>query len=81
MPHVPDMIFAENHLRLQHETGFGIEFTSLEALKRVDAERDLVHVASAMEWKEARFSVDGSSHFVIHLLAFSFPCHFDTIPN
>jgi len=71
LPHVPDMIFAENCLHLQHETGFGIEFTSLEALKRVDAERDLVHVAGAREWKEARAECEHVEN-VIHPFDWTF---------
>jgi len=54
LPHVPDMIFAENCLQVTHEQGFGIEFTTLDALKRVGTEQDIVQVANAKEWKEAR---------------------------
>jgi len=54
LPHVPDMIFAENCLQVVHERGFGIEFTTLDALKRVGVEQDIVQVANAKEWKEAR---------------------------
>jgi len=55
LPHVPDMIFAENCLQVVHERGFGIEFTTLDALKRVSNEQDIVQVANAKEWKEARW--------------------------
>jgi len=48
------MIFAENCLQLVHEQGYGIEFTTLDALKRVGTEQDIVQVADAKEWKEAR---------------------------
>ena len=54
LPHLPDMIFADNCLRLVHENGFGIEFTTLDALKRVGSEQDIVQVANAKAWKEAR---------------------------
>jgi len=54
LPHVPDMIFAENCLRLVHQSGFGIEFTTLDALKCVGTEHGIVQVAGAKEWKEAR---------------------------
>jgi TIP41-like family len=54
IPHVPEMIFAQNCLSLLHERGFGIEFTTLEALKRVSCKPDVVQVAGAKEWKEAR---------------------------
>jgi hypothetical protein len=61
IPHVPDMIFAQNSLSLLHERGFGIEFTTLEALKHVGNKHDLVQVAGAKEWKEARLRVLGLS--------------------
>jgi len=54
LPHVPDMVFAENCLRLAHECGFGIEFTTLDALQRVGIEQDIIQVADAQAWKEAR---------------------------
>jgi len=56
LTHVPDMIFAENCLRLVHERGFGVEFTTLDALKLVRnaQEQDIVQVADAKAWKEAR---------------------------
>jgi len=67
LPHVPDMIFAENWLRLMHEHGFGIEFTTLDALKHVGLEEDLVQVADAKAWKEAR-SVSCCHHLPIGML-------------
>jgi len=54
LPHLPDMIFADNCLRLVHEHGFGIEFTTLDALKRVGIVQDVLQVANAKAWKEAR---------------------------
>ena len=56
LTHVPDMIFAENCLRLVHERGFGVEFATLDALKHVRnaQEQDIVQVADAKAWKEAR---------------------------
>lgn len=54
LPHVPDMIFAHNSLRLVNGSGDGIEFTALDALKRVDTQHDTVQVANAKQWKEAR---------------------------
>lgn len=49
------MIFAHNSLRLVNGSGDGIEFTALDALKRVDTQHDTVQVANAKQWKEARF--------------------------
>lgn len=54
LPHVPDMIFAQNSLRLVNGSGSGIEFTALDALKSVDTQHDTVQVANAKQWKEAR---------------------------
>jgi len=54
LPHLPDMIFADNSLRLVHESGFGVEFTALDALKCVGIEQDVVQVANAHAWKAAR---------------------------
>ncbi|KAL4232786.1 hypothetical protein ACF0H5_007473 [Mactra antiquata] len=54
LPQVPEMIFAENILRVQHSAGYGIEFNALDALKLVDAHHDPLKVAVAEAWKEAR---------------------------
>ena len=54
IPTVPEMIFAQNFLNLSHERGFGVHFSTLEALKLVSEKHDLVQVAGAKEWKEAR---------------------------
>ena len=57
------MIFADNCLQLVHEHGFGVEFTTLDALKCVRSEQDVVQVADAKEWKEAR-SLFPTFHFM-----------------
>lgn len=54
LPQVPEMIFAENVLRVKHSSGFGIEFNALDAIKLVDAHSDLLKVAVSQAWKEAR---------------------------
>ena len=54
LPQLPEMIFGDNSLRLEHNDGFGLEFNALDALKGVDAEHDLMKVAVADAWKEAR---------------------------
>ena len=54
IPSVPEMIFADNKLRLEHAGGFGIEFNALDALKKVDPEHDTIKVAEAAEWQNAR---------------------------
>lgn len=55
IPHLPDMVFADNLLRIQHKNGSGLEFNALEALKLVNDHEDLVKVAVAEAWKEARY--------------------------
>ncbi|XP_045197404.1 TIP41-like protein [Mercenaria mercenaria] len=54
LPQVPEMIFADNVLRVQHDAGYGVEFNALDALKMVDAQNDPLKVAVAQAWKEAR---------------------------
>ncbi|GAB1599075.1 TIP41-like protein [Argonauta hians] len=54
LPQLPEMVFAENILRLEHEDGYGLEFNALDALKCVNAEQDLLQVASSQVWKNAR---------------------------
>jgi len=49
------MVFADNSLHLSHSTsGLNIAFDPLSALKHVDDSKDLVHVATAKKWQEAR---------------------------
>jgi len=71
LPHLPEMIFAANRLRILHENGCGIEFSALEALKRVDPNAEPVQVANAKEWKAAR---SGCEHIenVIHPFDWTF---------
>lgn len=54
LPHVPDMIFANNILQILNSNGCGLEFKALDALKRVNTDKDLIQVANAKAWKEAR---------------------------
>ena len=54
LPQVPEMVFADNILRVEHMAGFGIEFNALDALKCVDAHHDSVKVAASQAWREAR---------------------------
>ena len=60
LPHLPDMLFAKNRLVLQRqqteegEEPIRMELDPFEALKRVNPTEDLVHVALAKEWMEAR---------------------------
>lgn len=51
---MPDMLFGESLLRLEHYTGVGIEFTALAALKHVEETKDPLQVAVAGGWQSAR---------------------------
>ena len=55
MPHLPEMVFPNNILKVVHSEGFGIEFNALDALKLVDPDHDLMKVGCAEEWKAARY--------------------------
>lgn len=54
MPSLPEMLFGDNVLRIQHTDGFGIEFNAIDALKQVNNAQDMVKVACAQEWQESR---------------------------
>ena len=54
IPHLPDMVFPDNILRIELSNGSGIEFNALDALKLVNDKEDLVKVAVAEAWKESR---------------------------
>lgn len=53
IPHLPDMTFARNLLRVQHRDGYGIEFTALDALKEVK-KRAQERVHASEEWLKSR---------------------------
>jgi len=54
LPHLPDMLFADNFLKLKHKHDFGLEFNAYDSLKLVDPKADLIKVSVAKEWKESR---------------------------
>ncbi|XP_011315529.1 TIP41-like protein isoform X2 [Fopius arisanus] len=54
MPHMPDMVFPNNILYLQHKNGAKIEFNALDALKRVSNGKIHLQLACAEAWKESR---------------------------
>ncbi|XP_061484251.1 TIP41-like protein isoform X2 [Rhineura floridana] len=54
MPCVPEMMFGDNVLRIQHESLFGIEFNATDALRCVNNSQGMVKVACAEEWQESR---------------------------
>ena len=47
LPHLPDMLFAHNYLKLTHKNNFGIEFNPYDSLKLVDPKADLIKVSVA----------------------------------
>lgn len=54
LPHLPDMVFANNVLRVTHPSGCSIYFTALDALKRVRNGQLNLKIACADAWKESR---------------------------
>jgi type 2A phosphatase activator TIP41 len=48
------MVFGDNCLKIEHQSGFGLEFNALDALRLVDSERDLMKVACADDWQKSR---------------------------
>lgn len=64
MPALPEMLFGDNVLRIQHADGFGIEFNAIDALKRVNNMQDSVKVACAQEWQESRAESEASKEVV-----------------
>ncbi|KAF6030843.1 TIPRL [Bugula neritina] len=59
LPQTPEMTYDQNILRVTHTEGFGVEFSALDALKLVNAEKDLMKVAVSEAWKSSR---DESQH-------------------
>ncbi|XP_018556437.1 TIP41-like protein isoform X2 [Lates calcarifer] len=64
MPSLPEMLFGDNVLRIQHTEGYGIEFNAIDALKRVNNMEDAVKVACAQEWQESRADSEHSKEVV-----------------
>lgn len=64
MPALPEMLFGDNVLRIEHSDGFGIEFNAIDALKRVNNLQDSVKVACAQEWQESRADSEHSKEVV-----------------
>ncbi|XP_016114372.1 TIP41-like protein [Sinocyclocheilus grahami] len=64
MPALPEMLFGDNVLRIQHADGFGIEFNAIDALKRVNNMQDSVKVACAQEWQDSRAESEASKEVV-----------------
>ena len=56
LPSLPEMVFPESGLRLEHESGGVLEFLSLEALKLVNSTElpPTLKVATADQWSQQR---------------------------
>ena len=65
LPHLPDMVFSQNFLQLTRDNNASITFAPHEALLQVNDHEDLVHVAGAREWLEAR-SESAHLHNIVH---------------
>ncbi|XP_040516124.1 TIP41-like protein isoform X1 [Gallus gallus] len=64
MPSLPEMMFGDNILRIQHEHGFGIEFNATDALKCVNNCQGMIKVACAEEWQESRSETEHTKEVV-----------------
>ncbi|XP_034779332.2 TIP41-like protein isoform X1 [Acipenser ruthenus] len=64
MPSLPEMLFGDNVLRIQHTDSFGIQFNAIDALKCVNNLQDSVKVACAQEWQETRADSEHSKEVV-----------------
>ncbi|XP_052521360.1 LOW QUALITY PROTEIN: TIP41-like protein [Tympanuchus pallidicinctus] len=64
MPSLPEMMFGDNILRIQHERGFGIEFNATDALKCVNNCQGMIKVACAEEWQESRSETEHTKEVV-----------------
>ncbi|XP_037023345.1 TIP41-like protein isoform X2 [Artibeus jamaicensis] len=64
MPSLPEMMFGDNVLRIQHCSGFGIEFNATDALRCVNNYQGMLKVACAEEWQESRTEGEHSKEVV-----------------
>lgn len=64
LPHLPDMVFSQNLLSISRYAN-DVKFTPYDALKYVNDHDDLVHVAGAKEWLEAR-KESAHLHKIVH---------------
>ncbi|XP_010394347.2 TIP41-like protein [Corvus cornix cornix] len=64
MPSLPEMMFGDNVLRIQHDHGFGIEFNATDALKCVNNCQGMIKVACAEEWQESRSETEHTKEVV-----------------
>ena len=71
------MVFGDNCLCVQHQSGFGLEFNALDALRLVNSEQDLLKVACAEDWQKSRYFYGTGSCEVVQIENFnSWIAHF-----
>ncbi len=56
LPTLPEMVFPSNSLRVEHKSGCGLVFITLDSLKMVDTTQDPLKVAVAEAWSKTRYS-------------------------
>ncbi|GCB62854.1 TIP41-like protein isoform X1 [Scyliorhinus torazame] len=64
MHSLPEMLFGDNVLKVQHAGGFGISFNATDALRTVDNGHGTVKVACAEAWQESRADSEHSKEVV-----------------
>ncbi|XP_046848958.1 TIP41-like protein [Xenia sp. Carnegie-2017] len=64
LPSLPEMVFGDNCLCVQHQSGFGLEFNALDALRLVNSEQDLLKVACAEDWQKSRANGEQCTNIV-----------------
>ena len=53
----PEMIFGDNLISIDHESGWGVEFNTYDALDRVDKTGgSMLQVAHSKEWQSTRYA-------------------------
>lgn len=53
----PEMIFGDNLVSIDHESGWGIQFNTYDALDRVDKTGgSMLQVAHSREWQSTRYA-------------------------
>ena len=53
----PEMIFGDNLVSIDHETGWGVQFNTYDALDRVDKTGgSMLQVAHSREWQSTRYA-------------------------
>ncbi|XP_059824207.1 TIP41-like protein [Hypanus sabinus] len=74
MHSLPEMLFGDNVLRVQHAGGFGIVFNATDALRTVDNGHGTVKVACAEAWQESR--ADSEHSKIVKPYDWTFTTHY-----